>query len=38
MPSERRTRRASTDAIAWRARFGSPAPEITAQDCAIESI
>ena len=37
-PSSRRTRCVSTDSIAWRARAGSPAPEITAHDCAIASI
>ncbi len=37
-PSPRRTRYSSTAAIARRLRSLSPAPEMTAQDCAIESI
>ena len=36
--SSRRTRRCSTDSMAWRARSVSPAPEMTAHDWAMESI
>src|SRR5207249_11342299 len=37
-PSPRRTRRSLTAVIALAARSGSATPEITPQDCAIESI
>ena len=37
-PSSRRTRYSSTAAMARAARTGLAAPEITPQDCAIESM